>query len=75
MAIFTLTEITEAKAAWKAALLAVANGKSYSIGDRQLTRANVAEIKEMLAWLESEERALGTTDGPAFVSGRVNRDV
>lgn len=38
--------------AFKSALLAVSTGQSYMINERQLTRANLKEIRETIAWLE-----------------------
>lgn len=34
--------------AWLAASLAVARGQSYRIGERELTRADAAEIRKMI---------------------------
>lgn len=34
------------------ALQAVATGQSYEINGRQLTRANLKEIRETIVWLE-----------------------
>ena len=44
----TLSEAQAQLAAWEAASLATATGKSYSIGDRQLTRNNADEIMKMI---------------------------
>jgi hypothetical protein len=44
----TLAEATAQLAAWEAASLATATGKSYSIADRQLTRNNAEEIMQMI---------------------------
>ena len=74
MAIFTPEEIAEQKAAWKAALKAVSTGQAYTIGKRQLTRADTVEIRRTLEWLD--EQASMTTaaaSGPLFVQGRVRR--
>lgn len=73
MAIFTLTEIEELQTEWKNAALAVARGKSYKIGDRELTRAYGKEIQQMLEWLEEQKQAISGNSGPAVVSGRVGR--
>jgi len=45
MAGYTLAQAQEHLAAWLAADLAVAGGQSYTIGQRTLTRANAAEIR------------------------------
>lgn len=52
------TPITEAKVTemlnlWIAADEAVANGQSYSIGGRSLTRANAREITEKIKFWEN----------------------
>ena len=44
----TLSEAAAQLAAWEAASLATAGGKSYTIGDRQLTRNNAEEIIKMI---------------------------
>ncbi len=36
--------------AWLAADLAVSNGQSYSIADRQLTYGNISEIRTQIAY-------------------------
>lgn len=74
MAIFTATELTEQKTAWKAALLAVSTGQSYTIGRRTLTRADSSEIRRMLEWLDEQESLLSAAAaGPMFVQGRPRR--
>lgn len=48
--------------AWKAADLAVASGKSYRIGSRQLLRADVAEIRERINyWQKQVNKLSGVT--------------
>jgi hypothetical protein len=42
----TLAEATEFRAAYKAALLAIATGKSYTIGSRTLTRADERFVRD-----------------------------
>lgn len=44
--------------AWKAADLAVANGKSYRIGSQQLQRADVAEIRERINYWQKRVNKL-----------------
>ena len=44
----TLAEAQAQLAAWEAASLATASGKSYSIADRQLTRNDADEIVKMM---------------------------
>lgn len=59
MAIYTKEELLAEKAQWKAALTACATGKSYTIGDRQLTRQDLSAIRAHLEWLEEQEAELG----------------
>lgn len=40
----------------------LAGGQSYKIGSRQLTRANLAELREMRAELEAELTSSGEGD-------------
>ena len=75
MSLFTAAELTTQIETWKAALLAVASSQSYTIGDRQLTRANLAEIKDMLSFLENELNTLtlGTSSRMRILDGRCVR--
>ncbi len=50
----TLAEAQELRAAYKAALLAVASGKSYQIGQRNLTRADEAFIRDQFAYWDAQ---------------------
>lgn len=48
--------------AWKAADLAVASGKSYRIGSRQLQRADVSEIRGQINyWQKKINKLSGVT--------------
>ncbi|MFC4403308.1 DUF6148 family protein [Gracilibacillus xinjiangensis] len=40
--------------AWLDAELAVSTGQSYSIGSRQLTRANLSEIRKQISYWKSQ---------------------
>lgn len=74
MAIFTAAELSEQKSAWKAALLAVSTGQSYTIGRRTLTRADAKVIRDMLEWLDEEDAKLSASAaGPFFAQGRPRR--
>lgn len=46
----TKTEADTHLAAWLAADTAISVGKSYTIGNRQLTRADAAEVKDQLTY-------------------------
>ena len=42
-------------------LQAIATGQSYAINGRQMTRANLREVRDMIEWLESRIRRDGST--------------
>lgn len=46
---------------YRNALAAIATGQAVSIGGRQLTRANLADVRDMIEWLESRTNA--STEG------------
>ena len=49
---------------WLAANLAVSKGQSYTIGDRTLTRAHVAEIRNEIGyWSKLEAQLTATAAG------------
>jgi hypothetical protein len=50
----TLAEAEEGLATWKAALAAIATGTSYTIGDRQLTRADEEFVVRMIDRYDAE---------------------
>ena len=68
MAIFTLAEIEEQIAAYKAALLAVSLNQSYVIGEKRLFRADLPEIRSTLEWLDNEKTRISQPTG-IFVNG------
>lgn len=47
--------------AWLDAELAVSTGQSYSVGTRQLTRANLAEIRKQITYWRNEITLLSGT--------------
>lgn len=59
----TLAEATAQLAAWEAASLATASGRSYAIGDRQLTRNNAEEIINMINYWQRKVDALTAASG------------
>jgi len=59
----TLAEATAQLAAWEAASLATASGRSYAIGDRQLTRNNASEIVDMIAFWQRKVDSLTAAAG------------
>lgn len=59
---------------WKGALTAASTGRSYQIGSRQLSRYNLPEIKEQIAFFAQIVEALSTGGtGPRMVLGRMKR--
>lgn len=54
MASWTLPDAKGYLQIWVDASLAVATGQSYKIGRRELTRANLSEIKKMIDFWRSE---------------------
>lgn len=71
------TPLEEAKIhleAWKAADLAVANGKSYRIGSKQLQRADVAEIRGQINyWQKKVNKLSGNRQRRIFYGVPVDR--
>lgn len=75
MAIFTIAELDEQIAAYKAALKAVAVNQEYSIGGRRFTRADLGEIRSTLEWLDAQRSMLANnmSPGPQGLETRVAR--
>ena len=63
MAGTTLAQAQAQLDAWLAANLAASRNQSYQIGDRSLTRANAAEIREQISYWESEVARLSRSGG------------
>lgn len=59
----TLAEAQQLRAAWLAAELAVATGKSYTIGHRTLTRADEHFIHEQFSYYDRIVDELTRTGG------------
>ena len=53
-----LSTATTNRDAYLAASEAIAVGKSYTIGNRQLTRADAAEVREMLTYWQRQVKSL-----------------
>lgn len=53
--------------AWVAADLAVSKGQAYTIGNRSLTKADAATIREQIEWWQSKVNIL-TAQGAAGVN-------
>ena len=63
----TLAEAQAQVAAWREASLALAKGASYTLDGRSLTRANAAEVKQMLDYwtrLETQLRRAARPNPP-----------
>lgn len=54
MAAWTLDQAKEHLQAWMEAELKVTTGQSYTIGRKQLTRANLSEISEKIRFWSNE---------------------
>lgn len=54
MAAWTLEQAKEHLQAWMEAELKVTTGQSYTIGRKQLTRANLSEISEKIRFWSNE---------------------
>jgi hypothetical protein len=70
---FTAAELTEQIAAYKAALKAIATGQEYAVHGKRLTRADLAQVRETLSWLNAERQSLTRGTGPRTIVGRPRR--
>jgi hypothetical protein len=59
-----MSTITDLLAAYVAAELAILGGQSYQVGDRTLTRANLAEVRRERAILERRVTAESSGSTP-----------
>ena len=61
---------TELLAEYKTALMKISvGGQSYKIGPRELTRANLSEVRKTINWLENQIAREGdTTEGFGLAS-------
>lgn len=69
MAGWTLEQAREHLNAWLQAELAVSTGQRYRIGSRDLTRANLSEIRERITFWSNEVARLekGRTSGARVI--------
>ena len=74
MSTITLAEARENRSAWLAASLALAKSQAYTIHGRSLTRANAAEVREMVNYwsriVSNLERGSGSRVGVSLVRFR-----
>ena len=71
---YTLTEARQELETWKEAKRAAATGKAYTIGSRQLTRYDLAEINREVAFFAGLVDAMVSGQGsPVKVYARKSR--
>lgn len=75
MAWITIDEAKENLRMWLDAEKAVATGQSYQIGTRKLTRVNLSEIAERIAFWRNEMEKLESGRTGARVMRAVPRDL
>lgn len=63
MAGISLSQAESQLASWIAASTAVAQGQSYTIGTRSLSRANAKEIRDMISFWEAKVLRLADGSG------------
>jgi len=69
MAGITLAQAEAQLSAWLDASTAVAQGQSYTIGARSLTRADAKEIREQIDYWENKVQKLSSGSGGIRVRG------
>ncbi len=67
LTLYTDAELEAEIQRWKAALAAVASGKSYEIKDRSLDRADLADIRDTLNALAREKQRRSGDARPRLV--------
>ncbi len=72
---YTLNEAKEELTRWKNAKIAAATGKDYRIGSRSLTRYDLPEINQEIAFFAGviERLSSSVPSGPMFVQARMRR--
>lgn len=73
MSIWTLDELEEQIAEYKAALKACSKSQSYTVGQRTLSRADLPEIRRTLRMLEHEKRRIESGPTPRTLKGKPRR--
>ncbi len=73
LSLYTDAELDELIALWKQALADVSLGQSYTIHNRTLTLANLAEIKSVLSGLAREKARREGRGAPRVVTCRIER--
>jgi hypothetical protein len=59
----TVAQLTTALTSYNACLLAISLGQSYEINGRQMTRANLREVRDTIDWLEKKIDVASDTSG------------
>lgn len=67
MSLWTREELLLALAEWKAAYRAASHGKSYTVGERTLTRQDIGDIRDQLDYLQRRLDSLTRGAGPVRV--------
>lgn len=70
MAIYTLAELETEISIYKAALSALAGGRTYKVGDKELTTQDIGPVRSHLQWLDQQRDALLTTPNARPAYGR-----
>ena len=63
MAGITLAQAEAQLTTWLTAMEKVASGQEYEIGNRKMTRANLAEIRETIEYWDSKVQQLDRNSG------------
>lgn len=76
--LFTTAELDIQIAAYKQAMLDVASGQSVRLttaggNDRQLTLADLPEIRKTLEYFQTQKAKIAGVSGPQFLPGRPRR--
>lgn len=74
MAGLTQAQASAALTRWIAADTAVANGQSYSIAGRSLTRANAKEIRENIEYWDGKVREISDSATGTIISQIAPKD-
>lgn len=75
MPAWTLQQAREHLQAWMEAELTISTGQMYRIGSRELTRADLAQVKERIQFWSQEVARLERGSGGARVMRVVPRDL
>lgn len=71
----TLSEATELREAYRLALLAIATGEEYEIGNRRLKRADLAEVRKTFEYYDDLVTAITAGRSGIRVQRAIPRDL